>query len=155
MAQHVLIGELAPLAIVAGLTGPLLRPLLAYHWVQRLRVLAHPLVAWPLWALNLYLWHLPFLYEAALGHDCVHALEHVSFFTAGALFWAPVLEPLPAPAWFGSGRKAPLHRRRPLHEHGARQRLPLGERPDLRLVRAHGRALRHLGGRRPGHRGGR
>ena len=105
MAQHVLLGELAPLAIVAGLTGPLLRPLLAYRWVQRLRVLAHPLVAWPLWALNLYLWHLPFLYEAALGNEPVHALEHVAFFTAGALFWAPVLEPLPAPRWFGTGTK--------------------------------------------------
>jgi cytochrome c oxidase assembly factor CtaG len=105
MTQHVLLGELAPLAVVAGLTGPLLRPLLAYHWVQRLRVLAHPLVAWPLWAVNLYLWHLPYFYEAALGNDAVHAIEHVAFFTAGALFWAPVLEPLPAPRWFGTGTK--------------------------------------------------
>ncbi|HEU0303789.1 MAG TPA: cytochrome c oxidase assembly protein [Gaiellaceae bacterium] len=105
MVQHVLLGEVAPLAIVAGLTGPLLRPLLAYRVVQRLRVLAHPLIAWPLWAVNLYLWHLPFLYEAALGNDAVHAAEHVAFFTAGALFWAPVLEPLPAPRWFGSGAK--------------------------------------------------
>ncbi len=105
MIQHVLIGELAPLAIVAGLTGPLLRPLLQFRWVHALRVLAHPLVAWPLWAVTLYLWHLPFLYEAALGNDVVHALEHISFLTAGLLFWAPVLEPLPAPAWFGSGVK--------------------------------------------------
>ena len=105
MAQHVLLGELAPLAIVAGLTGPLLRPVLAYRWIQRLRALAHPLVAWPLWAVNLYLWHLPFLYEAALGNDAVHAIEHVAFFTAGALFWAPVVEPLPAPRWFGTGTK--------------------------------------------------
>jgi putative membrane protein len=105
MAQHVLLGELAPLAIVAGLTGPLLRPLLAYEWIHRLRVLAHPLVAWPLWAVNLYLWHLPYFYEAALGNDAVHALEHVAFFTAGALFWAPVVEPLPAPRWFGTGTK--------------------------------------------------
>ena len=105
MVQHVLLGELAPLAIVAGLTGPILRPLLAYRWLQRLRVLAHPLVAWPLWAASLYLWHLPFLYEAALGHDAVHALEHIAFFSAGALFWAPVLEPLPAPQWFGTGAK--------------------------------------------------
>ncbi len=105
MAQHVLLGELAPLAIVAGLTGPLLRPLLAYKWIHRLRVLAHPLVAWPLWAVNLYLWHLPYFYEAALGNNAVHALEHVAFITAGALFWAPVLEPLPAPRWFGTGTK--------------------------------------------------
>jgi putative membrane protein len=105
MAQHILIGEVAPLAMVAGLTGPLLRPLLAYRVVQQLRVLAHPLVAWPLWAISLYLWHLPFMYEAALHHDAVHALEHASFFTAGFLFWSPVLEALPAPAWFGTGAK--------------------------------------------------
>ena len=61
-------------------------------------MLAHPLMAWPLWAVNLYLWHLPYFYEAALGNDVVHALEHVVFFTAGALFWAPVLEPLSRPA---------------------------------------------------------
>src|SRR5262249_25275236 len=47
MAQHVIIGDLAPLAIVAGLTGPVLRPLLAFHWINRLRVLAHPLIAFP------------------------------------------------------------------------------------------------------------
>jgi cytochrome c oxidase assembly factor CtaG len=105
MAQHILIGEVAPLTIVAGLTGPLLRPLVAYRLVQHLRVLAHPLVAWPLWAISLYVWHLPFMYEAALHHDVVHALEHASFFTAGFLFWSPVLEPLPAPEWFGTGAK--------------------------------------------------
>jgi cytochrome c oxidase assembly factor CtaG len=105
MAQHIAIGEVAPILVVAGLTGPLLRPLLQYRWVQHLRVLAHPLVAWPLWALILYVWHVPGLYEAALGNNAVHALEHVAFFTAGALFWAPVLEPLPAPTWFGSGAK--------------------------------------------------
>jgi putative membrane protein len=105
MAQHVIVGDLAPLAMVAGLTGPVLRPLLQFHWINRLRVLAHPLVAFPLWAINLYVWHLPFLYEAAVRHGPVHALEHVCFFAAGALFWLPVLEPLPAPAWFGTGSK--------------------------------------------------
>lgn len=105
MAQHIIVGDLAPLALVAGLTGPVLRPLLAFRWVNRLRVLAHPLVAFPLWAANLYVWHLPVLYEAAVRHGAVHGLEHASFFAAGALFWAPVLEPLPGPAWFGSGAK--------------------------------------------------
>jgi cytochrome c oxidase assembly factor CtaG len=105
MAQHILIGEVAPILIVAGLTGPILRPVLQYRVVQHLRVLAHPLVALPIWAVTLYAWHLPFMYEAALHHDVVHALEHASFLTAGVLFWAPVLEPLPAPAWFGSGAK--------------------------------------------------
>ena len=105
MLQHVLLGDLAPLAIVAGLTGPMLRPVLAIPVVDRLRVLAHPLVALPLWALSLYVWHIPALYEAALHHSAVHALEHVCFFTFGALMWAPVLEALPAPEWFGTGAK--------------------------------------------------
>lgn len=105
MLQHVLIGDLAALAIVVGLTGPLLRPVLALRPVERLRVLAHPLVALPLWAANLYLWHLPPLYEAALRSDALHAVEHVLFFGCGMLMWAPVIEVLPGPAWFGTGAK--------------------------------------------------
>ena len=105
MLQHVLIGDLAPLCLLAGLSGPMLRPLLALRPVERLRVLANPLVALPLWAANLYVWHVPFLYEAAVRHSAVHALEHACFFTAGVVVWLPVLETLPAPEWFGTGPK--------------------------------------------------
>jgi len=105
MLQHVLIGDLAPLFILAGLSGPMLRPLLAFRTVERLRVLANPVVALPIWAVNLYLWHVPFLYEAAVRHSSVHALEHICFFTAGLIMWLPVLETLPAPEWFGTGPK--------------------------------------------------
>lgn len=105
MVQHLLLGDLAPLALLAGLTGPLLRPVLALPPARALRPLAHPFVALPLWAANLYLWHLPFAYEAAIRNDLVHALQHVSFFAAGTLMWMPVLETLPAPAWFGSVAK--------------------------------------------------
>jgi putative membrane protein len=105
MVQHVLLGDLAALALVAGLTGPLLRPVLAVRTVERLRVLGHPLVALPLWTLNLYVWHLPVLYEGALRHDAVHAAEHLAFLGFGALMWSPVVEVLPGPAWFGTGAK--------------------------------------------------
>ena len=105
MLQHVVIGDLAPLSLLAGLTGPILRPLLALRPVERLRVLANPLLALPVWAANLYLWHVPFLYEAAVEHSAVHALQHICFFTAGAIMWLPVLETLPAPEWFGTGSK--------------------------------------------------
>ena len=37
MLQHVLLGDLAPLALLAGLTGPILRP--ALKWLHRLRFL--------------------------------------------------------------------------------------------------------------------
>jgi putative membrane protein len=105
MLQHVILGDLAPLALVAGLSGPILRPVLALRPINALRFLAHPLVALPLWTLDLYVWHLPFLYQAALHHDSIHALEHLLFFTCGGLMWAPVLEVLPAPEWFGTGWK--------------------------------------------------
>jgi putative membrane protein len=105
MVQHLLLGDLGPLCIVAGLTGPLLRPILSVRAIRALRFLAHPLVALPLWTVNLVLWHLPFFWEAALRHQAVHALEHVCFFTAGALMWAAVIEVLPGPEWFGTAAK--------------------------------------------------
>ena len=105
MTQHLLLGDLAPLCLLAGLTGPLLRPVLALPGVMRLRVLANPLVALPIWAANLVLWHTPTLYEAAVENSAVHAIEHISFFTAGIVLWLPVLETLPAPEWFGTGAK--------------------------------------------------
>jgi cytochrome c oxidase assembly factor CtaG len=105
MIQHILLGDLAPLCFVAGLTGPLLRPVLALPWVMRLRFLIHPLVAFPIWAANLLLWHLPGAYEAALHHDTIHAFQHLLFFTCGCLMWAPVVEVLPGLEWFGTGMK--------------------------------------------------
>ncbi len=105
MLQHVMLGDLAPLCFLAALSGPILRPVLALRPVERLRVLAHPGVALPIWTANLFIWHIPFLYEAALRSDAVHALQHILFFTAGIVMWAPVIETLPGPAWFGTGAK--------------------------------------------------
>jgi len=100
MVEHLLLGDVATLLLVLGLTGPLLQPILAIRFFDRLRVLAHPLVALPLWALNFYFWHVPALYDAAYGGAPVHALEHVSFIFFGCLMWMPVFGPLPKPQWF-------------------------------------------------------
>jgi cytochrome c oxidase assembly factor CtaG len=105
MLQHVLLGDLAALLVLAGLTGPLLRPLLAFGPVGRLRAVANPLVAFAVWATTLLVWHLPVLYDAAVRHESVHALEHFSFFAAGIALWLPVVETLPGPEWFGTGAK--------------------------------------------------
>ncbi len=107
MAQHLLLGDVAPLLVVLGLTGPLLRPLLALPVVGRLRALAHPLVALPLWAANFVAWHVPALFDAALRHDAVHALQHALFFVLGCFLWAALLEPLPGPAWFSAPWRIP------------------------------------------------
>jgi cytochrome c oxidase assembly factor CtaG len=91
MLQHLLLGDLGPLLIVLGLTGSLR--------------LAHPLVALPVWAASLAVWHLTPLYDAALDHAWLHQLQHLSFLVAGILVWAALL--LPGPAWFTSVRKLP------------------------------------------------
>jgi cytochrome c oxidase assembly factor CtaG len=40
----------------------------------------------------LYVWHLPVLYDAALGNDLIHALEHLSFFGTAWLFWWLIID---------------------------------------------------------------
>jgi cytochrome c oxidase assembly factor CtaG len=100
MAQHLLIGDLAPLFVVLGLNGPLLRPVLALRPVRTARVLSNPLVALPLWAVDLCGWHVAPLFDAALRHEWLHAVQHLCFFTCGALLWSALLELLPGPRWF-------------------------------------------------------
>ena len=101
MAQHLLIGDLAGLLITLGLTGPLLQPLLAVRWLGWLRRLGNPLVALPIWALNLYLWHLSALYEGVLDSPALHFAQHACFFAFGVAIWLPLVGPLPRPSWFG------------------------------------------------------
>jgi putative membrane protein len=102
MAEHLLIADLGSLLIVLGLTAPVLAPILRVKAFDRLRVIAHPLVAFPLWAVDLYLWHAPALHEAAVRHAGVHALQHMSFVFFGANMWMALFGPLPKPAWFGN-----------------------------------------------------
>jgi putative membrane protein len=105
MGEHLLLGDVAPLLLVLGLTGPLLQPILAIGIFDRLRVLAHPAVALPLWALNLFFWHTPALYEAAYAGAPIHAVEHTTFIFFGCLMWMPVFGPLPTPQWFTAAWK--------------------------------------------------
>jgi putative membrane protein len=106
MVEHLVIADLGALLLVLGLTGPVLAPILRIGVFDRLRILAHPLVALPLWAADLYLWHVPGVHEAALHHGGVHALQHLCFIFFGANVWMCLFGPLPMPAWFGTGWKA-------------------------------------------------
>jgi cytochrome c oxidase assembly factor CtaG len=102
MVEHLLMGDIASLLMVLGLTGPLLAPILRVRLFDRLRVLIHPLIAFPLWAVNMYVWHLPFFYQAALRHLAIHALEHTMFIALGINMWMCLFGPLPKPRWFGN-----------------------------------------------------
>lgn len=102
MVEHLLLGDVAALLLVLGLTGPLLAPVLRIGLFDRLRALAHPVVAFPLWAVDIYVWHLPALYQAALRHQGVHALQHIMFLALGVNMWMCLCGPLPMPRWFGN-----------------------------------------------------
>src|ERR1044072_4760790 len=103
MVQHLLVGDLAGLLIALGLTGPILQPMLARRPFAWLRVLGNPLVALPIWALNLYVWHLSALYDGVLDSGLLHFAQHACFFTFGLAMWLPLVGPLPKPSWFGDG----------------------------------------------------
>ena len=105
MAEHLLIGDIAALLLVLGLTGPMMAPLLRNRVVARLRVLTHPVVAIVVWGVNFYAWHTPFLYQAALRNDALHALEHATFLAFGIAVWMGLLGPLPKPRWFSNGAR--------------------------------------------------
>lgn len=102
MSEHLLIGDIAALLMVLGLTGPLIQPLLRNPVIQLIRPLAEPIPAFVLWTLNLYFWHLPFAMDGAINNDYVHVLQHMCFFGAGFNVWMALFGPLPTPEWFGN-----------------------------------------------------
>jgi len=106
MVQHLLLlSVVAPLLLLGAPLRLLLAALPAHSAstmarVLRsapLRVLAFPAVAWLQFACVMYGVHFSPLYEAALEHPAVHALEHALFLSSGLVFWAPLLAVAPAP----------------------------------------------------------
>ncbi|MGH2764074.1 MAG: cytochrome c oxidase assembly protein, partial [Thermoleophilaceae bacterium] len=97
MVQHVLLGDIAPLLVLLGLSRVIMRP--ATRRLMRLeRVLgplASPATGIAIWLALMYLWHVPALYDAAAQNAGVHLLEHTSFFAAGVALWWPLIQPVP------------------------------------------------------------
>ena len=50
-----------------------------------------PLTAWLVHGLVLWLWHAPYLFQATLYMEWVHALQHISFFGTAYWFWHTLL----------------------------------------------------------------
>jgi cytochrome c oxidase assembly factor CtaG len=51
------------------------------------RTVTAPSAAFILYGLALWIWHVPILYDEALEHEAVHAIQHLCFFGTAALFW--------------------------------------------------------------------
>jgi putative membrane protein len=96
MVQHMLLLDIAPILLILGLTKVLLRPVTRrLNTIERRAgYLAHPVFAVFLYVGFLWLWHIPAIYDQAQGNGAVHALEHLCFFSAGALYWWHVLSPI-------------------------------------------------------------
>jgi putative membrane protein len=100
MGQHVLIGDLAPALLTVAVRGPLLVFLLPAPVLSQvargrrlLGALLRPRVAFGLWAANLAVWHVPYLYDLALRHQALHDFEHLCWVVAGLLVWTLLVDP--------------------------------------------------------------
>ena len=102
MGQHVLIGDLGPALLVVAVRGPLLffllpaavlAPLARRGWIRSaLGTLLRPPVALGLWAANLAVWHVPWLYDDALDHPALHDFEHACWTVFGTLVWTLLVD---------------------------------------------------------------
>lgn len=103
MAQHVLIGDLGPALMVTAVRGPLLvfmlpsavlAPIARNPRVRAaLSTLLRPRLALGLWASNLAVWHVPYLYDLAIRHQNLHDFEHACWVVAGLLVWTLLIDP--------------------------------------------------------------
>jgi putative membrane protein len=103
MGQHVLIGDLGPALMVTAVRGPLLVFLLPAAVLAPLArstgvravvgTLLRPRIAFSLWAANLAIWHIPYLYDLALEHQKLHDFEHLCWAFAGILVWTLLVDP--------------------------------------------------------------
>ncbi len=97
MAQHILLGDLAPLLLLLSLSRVIMRPATRRltKVERKLGALASPPALIALWLIVIYFWHIPRLYDGALRHPLLHAFEHLLFFCAGTAVWWPLVQPVP------------------------------------------------------------
>jgi cytochrome c oxidase assembly factor CtaG len=100
MLEHELIMLPAALLLVAARPGPVLLwglPAGPRQQVARLarfpfwRALAAPMVATVLQGVVLIVWHMPALFDRALGSEGWHVAQHLSFVLSALLFWWAML----------------------------------------------------------------
>jgi putative membrane protein len=112
MIQHLLLMTFAPPLILIGapvmpvlhglpksFVQSIVSPLFRWPPLQRAgHILSQPLVCWFAATAALVCWHIPSAFTLALRSEAWHVVEHISFLTAGFLFWWPVIQPWPSAA---------------------------------------------------------
>jgi cytochrome c oxidase assembly factor CtaG len=95
MVQHLLLATLWPPMVLLGLTPWMVRPIFRARALAPLvSFLTYPTVAIVLFNVDVYLWHIPAMYDATLRNENVHILEHLTFMFFGLINWWPLLSPL-------------------------------------------------------------
>jgi putative membrane protein len=95
MVQHMLLILVVPPLLILGLPPRLVERALAMRGAARIEgILRQPALAWTIGVGVEWLWHLPALYNAALGSESIHVVEHLCFLVAATIFWWPIFAPL-------------------------------------------------------------
>ena len=93
LLQNVVLAEWAPLLVVLAIPAALAAAIAGHGAV---RTLTHPAVALPLWLANYMIWHLPWVYDAALrSPGALLHLEHAMYFVTGLAMWWCVVQDEP------------------------------------------------------------
>jgi cytochrome c oxidase assembly factor CtaG len=96
MVQHLLLATLWPPLMLMATPVWLARRIVNLPVVSALvTFLVYPAIALLTFNIDVYLWHLPALYDATLSNAAIHIVEHLSFMFFGLVNWWPVLSPIP------------------------------------------------------------
>lgn len=92
MVKHMLLLAYAPPFLLLGLTPAMAGALLRLPLLGRLlTTLTQPIPAQIINAVVIVGWHLPPLYELGLRNIWFHVAEHLTFLSAGVLYWWPLI----------------------------------------------------------------
>lgn len=105
MVQHMLVMTIAAPALVMSepgrVWGAVFSPRLERSVARGFGRLAalrrasrNPYFAFALYGAATWVWHWPWLYQAALARPAVHDLQHLTFFGAAFLFWRVLIDPV-------------------------------------------------------------
>lgn len=106
LLQHCLIIFVVPHLILGGIPERLLMfyydryPFIQYYLVK----LSKPVLAFIIFHLVFYTWHIPFLYELALENPVIKLIERFCFISAAIIMWLPLFNPHKALRLLPSGQ---------------------------------------------------
>ena len=96
MLQHLCLTTFGPPLLLVGIPAWMLERLLNRRVLfLLLKGLTWAPLAFVLYNVDFFLWHIPTLYDATLANDTIHICEHLTFIVFGILSWWPIFSPSP------------------------------------------------------------